>query len=87
MVIQDEELRGKIREYMLANFVFGDSRAGFKDGDSFLDGGIVDSTGVLMVVEYVQEAFLIKVEDVEMIPENLDSIDNLVGFIRGKLPA
>lgn len=87
MAIEDGELRAKLREYMLANFLFGDSKAGFKDGDSFLDGGIVDSTGVLMVVEFVQDTFGIKVADEEMVPDNLDSIDNLVRFIRGKLPA
>jgi acyl carrier protein len=87
MAIEDGEIRNKIREYMLANFLFGDSKSGFKDGDSFLDGGIVDSTGVLMVVEFVQDTFGFKVEDAEMIPENLDSVDNLIRFIRGKLPA
>lgn len=87
MSMQDEDLRTKVREYMLANFLFGDSKAAFKDGDSFLDGGIVDSTGVLMVVEFVQETFGIKVEDSELMPENLDSIDNLVGFIRRKQAA
>jgi acyl carrier protein len=87
MSMQDGELRNKVREYMLANFLFGDSKSGFKDGDSFLDGGIVDSTGVLMVVEFVQDTFGIKVEDSELMPENLDSIDNLVGFIRRKQAA
>jgi acyl carrier protein len=86
MASQDE-IRSKVKEYMAANFLFGDSKAGFKDGDSFLDTGVVDSTGVLMVVEFIQDTFGVKVEDAEMVPENLDSIDNLAAFIRKKLPA
>lgn len=87
MAIQEGELRARIREYMLANFLFGDAKAALKDDDSFLEGGIVDSTGVLLVVEFLQETWGIRVEDNEMLPENLDSIDNLVRFVRGKLPA
>ena len=85
--MQDGEIRNKIREYLLANFMFGETKTALKDGDSFLDTGIVDSTGVLMIVEFVQEAFAIKVEDADMMPENLDSIDNLVRYIGGKVKA
>jgi acyl carrier protein len=87
MAMQESELRAKIREYLLANFKFGGSRTELKDGDSFLDTGIVDSTGVLMVVEFVQDTFKIKVEDADMLPENLDSVDNLVRFVSGRLGA
>ncbi len=87
MIMQDGEISARLREFMLANFMFGDAKAGFKDGDSFLDSGAVDSTGVLLVVEFVQDAFGIKVGDEEILPDNLDSVDNLVRFIRGKLAA
>jgi len=55
-----------------------------RDDDSFLEKGIIDSTGVLELVAFIEENFGIKVEDEELIPENLDSIDNLVTFINSK---
>ena len=85
--MDDGELRSKIKAYMLENFLFGDAKAEIKDNDSFLEGGIVDSTGVLLVVEFLQDTWKIKVEDAEMVPENLDTVDNLVGFLRKKLSA
>lgn len=85
--MDDGELRSSIKAYMLENFLFGDAKAELKDDASFLEGGIVDSTGVLLVVEFLQDTWKIKVEDAEMVPENLDTVDNLVGFLRRKLAA
>lgn len=84
MSMDEKEIRNTVREYLMANFMFGESRGGLKDNDSFLETGIVDSTGVLMVVEFIQEKFGIKVGDDEMLPDNLDSVDNLVGYIKRK---
>jgi acyl carrier protein len=56
-----------------------------KDDTSFLDEGIIDSTGVIELVTYIEIAFEIKVEDEEIIPDNLDSINKLVDFIHVKL--
>ena len=56
----------------------------FNDTDSFLDNGIIDSTGVLELVTFLEEKFGIKVENDEIIPENLDSISNLEEFIKTK---
>ena len=52
--------------------------------DSFLDQGIIDSTGVLELVTFLEERFAIKIADNELVPQNLDSIDNLVRFIEHK---
>ncbi|MEW8470669.1 MAG: acyl carrier protein, partial [Candidatus Thiodiazotropha sp.] len=52
--------------------------------DSFLDKGILDSTGILEVIYFLEDEFGIKVEDTEMVPENLDSVDNIVSFIAKK---
>ena len=56
----------------------------FQDNDSFMEKGIIDSTGVLELLQFIEERFEITVEDDEVIPENLDSLDNLTVFIENK---
>ncbi len=73
----------KIRAFIVENFLFGDDN-GLKDDTSFLEEGIIDSTGVLELVTYLEEEFEIEVEDEELIPENLDSINNLAVYLEGK---
>jgi acyl carrier protein len=76
-------IESKIRAYVAENFLFGD--AGQLDvNDSFLDKGIIDSTGILEIVMFLEENFGIKVADSEMLPENLDSIGNITRFIEKK---
>ena len=53
----DSEIRTRIREFIQANFLLGQAGSGFKDSDSFLDSGIVDSTGVLEIVEFLQDSY------------------------------
>jgi acyl carrier protein len=55
-----------------------------KDDASLLEEGIMDSTGVLDLVAFIEESFSIRVEDEELIPENLDSVDRLVAFVEKK---
>lgn len=73
----------QVRNFITENFLFGEEKK-VADTDSFLENGIIDSTGVLEVVSFVEDTFNIKVKDEEMIPENLDSISNLVKFIKSK---
>lgn len=74
----------KVRDYILENFLFTDDASALNDTDSFLDKGILDSTGILEVIYFLEEEFGIKVDDEEMIPENLDSVANLVNYITTK---
>ncbi len=55
------------------------------DTDSFMQAGIIDSTGVLELVAFVEDQYDISIEDDEMTPANLDTLDSLVTFISGKL--
>lgn len=73
-----------LRTFILENYLFTDDQSALADGDSFLEKGILDSTGIMEVVFFIEEQFGIKVEDEEMIPQNLDSIDHLVAFIERK---
>lgn len=72
-----------VRNFVIDNFLFGDG-AGLEDDASFLDEGIIDSTGVLELVAFIEETYSISILDEELIPENLDSIKNIVGFIDKK---
>lgn len=78
------ELKAKIREYIIENFLFGDTSPLTDDGISLLDEGIIDSVGVMELVAFLEQDFGLTVEDEELIPENLDSVDNLAGFISRK---
>lgn len=78
------ELKNKIRAFIVENFLFGED-GNLNDDTSFLDEGIVDSTGILELVSYLEEEFDITVEDEDLVPENLDSIDNVVGYLQKKL--
>ena len=73
-----------IREFIVENFLFGDSN-GLADNTSFLEEGIIDSTGILELVTFLEEEFSITVEDEELIPENLDSINNVTSFLERKI--
>ncbi|MCU7905878.1 MAG: acyl carrier protein [Candidatus Thiodiazotropha sp. (ex Epidulcina cf. delphinae)] len=76
----------QIRNYILENYLFTDDPSALDSADSFLDQGILDSTGILEVIYFLEDEFKIKVEDTEMIPENLDSVNNIITFIEKKRP-
>jgi len=73
-----------IRSFIFENFLFDADESALKNDDSFLEQAIIDSTGVLELVEWIEESFDIKVDDTELTPENLDSINKLVNFIEKK---
>ena len=77
------EIKDKIRQFIITNFYVADAAA-LKDEQSLLDAGIVDSTGVLEVISFIEGEFSITVADVEMVPENLDSIANISSFVAKK---
>jgi acyl carrier protein len=77
------ELTTKIREFVTSNFYVADPKA-LEDRTSLLDQGIIDSTGVLEVIMFVESTFGVTVEDSEMLPENLDSIERIAGFVARK---
>ena len=78
------EYKNKIREFIIENFMYGETD-GLKDDSSFIEEGIIDSTGVLELVEFLEKEFEVSVEDEEIIPENLNSIENTAKYISQKL--
>ena len=77
-------VEAKLKTYILDNFLFTDDQSAISVDDSFMEKGIIDSSGILEVIFFLEEEFGVKVEDSEMLPENLDSIKNLVAFIEKK---
>jgi len=78
------DIKNKIRAFIVENFLFGKDE-GLEDETSFLDEGIIDSTGILELVNFMEEEFHVKVEDEELVPENLDSIANVVKYLQKKV--
>lgn len=77
-------LPAEIRNFIVENFMLGMNPEELTGSDSLLDKGIIDSTGVLELVGFLEENYQIQIEDEELVPENLDSINNLVKFIQKK---
>lgn len=73
----------QVRSFLVENYVLGQDYS-FEDSDSFLNHGIIDSTGVLELVAFLQETYGITVEDEELTPENLDSINNVAAYLLRK---
>ena len=82
-----ESIAQEIREFIVSNFLFGQNAASLTDEASFLEGGIIDSTGVLELVAFLEQRWAISVADRELLPENLDSVQNASRFVARKLEA
>jgi len=78
------DIKKKIKVFIIENFLLGDSSNNLNDEDSFFEKGIIDSTGVLELVSFVEKSFNVKFEDEELIPDNLDSINKVSDFILKK---
>ncbi len=77
------DAKKKIKDFIVENFLYGSAES-LQDDTSFLEEGIIDSTGVLELVEFLEEEFEISVDDEELIPENLDSINNVATYLEKK---
>lgn len=72
-----------IRKFVINNYLFGEEGT-LKNDDSFMETGIIDSTGILELVRFLESTYGIKVADEELIPDNLDSITKIITFIHSK---
>lgn len=77
-------IESQLQKFLYDNFIF-DEQIKIESNASLLENGIVDSTGILELIMFIEETFQIEIQDDEVIPQNLDSIDNLVNFINSKL--
>ena len=77
------DMREKVRGFIVENFLFGQGDD-LQDDTSFLEKGILDSTGVLELVAFLEETFSIKIDAEETLPDNLDSVDLICAFLATK---
>jgi acyl carrier protein len=80
-------IRQQVRRFILTNYLFTEEEGRLADAESLMQSGTMDSTGILELIMFLEETFSIKVADDEMIPANLDSVVNVVGFIERKQAA
>jgi acyl carrier protein len=81
------EIEGELRTFVVDNFLFGQADESFSNTDSFLDKGLIDSMGILTLVEFVRDKYSIAVEDEELIPDNWDSVQRIASFVQNKVGA
>ncbi len=82
-----DSLHDTIRRFILENYLFTDDVAQLGLDDSLLGRGIVDSTGMLEIILFIEEQLGVKVADTEMVPENLDSVNRISAFVTSKRKA
>ena len=73
-----------VREFIVVNFLFGDTQRKLSNDDSLLEHGIIDSTGIMELVFFLEDKYSIEIEANELVPANLDSINKTVDFIKRK---
>lgn len=83
--ISPEAISQRIRKFILDNYLFGYAENEFGDDASFLELGLLDSTAILELIAFIEEEFNIDVDDMEIIPENMDSINRVSCFVYRKI--
>jgi acyl carrier protein len=76
--------KSEIKKFMIDNFLYGQNDSDFNDDDSFLEKGLIDSTGVLELVSFIEETYGFSLKDEELIPDNLDSVNRIAAFVERK---
>jgi acyl carrier protein len=79
---EPKEIEAKVRGYILENLLFSNDPAELPNDASLLDRGIIDSTGVLEIVLFLEGEFDIQIKASEMLPENFDTVNNMVAFVQ-----
>jgi acyl carrier protein len=83
--VDTNDIKTKVRAFIADNFILATGSGDLKDGDSFMQRHVIDSTGFLELVSFLEETYGFVVADEEMIPDNLDSLNNLDMYVRRKL--
>jgi acyl carrier protein len=79
------DIGGRIRKFIEDNYLFTEDSTSLGEVDSLLDAGLIDSTGILDLLGFLESEFGIQIMDVEVSPDNLDSISSITSYVRAKL--
>ena len=80
----DAGIRADVVDFIVSNYLFGDASRRPQDEESLVESGVVDSTGILELIEFLESRFGIEVSEPETVPDNLDSVANLTRFVEEK---
>ncbi len=81
------DIKAEIRQYILESFLFTDDEGELQDQISLVDEGIIDSTGFLDLVGFIEETFEVTVPDTDLVPDNFEMVDRIVAYIGRRLEA
>ncbi|MDX3924609.1 MAG: acyl carrier protein [Shinella sp.] len=81
-----EMTKQALRAFMVESFLFGEETGLPSDTESLIGAGIIDSTGVLELVAFIEDRFGFTIADTDIVPDNLDSIDNIAAFVGRNIP-
>lgn len=79
-----DTIKTRLRAFIIENFLFGDEDYALADDASLIDNDIMDSTGVLELVAFIDEAFGVKMADADIVPANLDSVSRIDAFVTSR---
>jgi len=79
-----ETIKDSVKAFVIENFLFGDTSQNLADSDSLIENGVIDSTGVLELVAFIEDRYGVTVADADIVPANLDSLDRIAAFIATK---
>lgn len=82
-----DDVRERVMQFIRDSLLLGDDSRMPAPADSLVETGVIDSTGILELTEFLEQEFGVRVEDVETVPENLDGIDRIIDYVRRKLEA
>jgi len=74
-------IRKQVRDYLLENMLFSSDQSKLDDKESLLQKGVIDSTGILEIVNFLEATFAVTIKDTDLLPEHFDSVDNIVAFV------
>jgi acyl carrier protein len=80
-----DSIKNEIKKFLIENFLFGDDSIEIVEDESLMDQGLIDSTGILELITFIENTYNIKIDNNEIIPENLDTLDNMQKFLSIKI--
>lgn len=82
-----DTIKDRLRAFIIENFLFGDTDNALEDDASLIDNDVMDSTGVLELIAFIDEAFGIKMADADIVPANLDSLSKITAYVTARKAA
>ena len=74
-----------VRQFVADNFLFREGAESLDENESLIAGGVIDSTGILELVSFLEQEFNLEIADEELVPENLDSLARIKAFVSRKI--